>query len=194
MDILNKIITADTRREIIKYFVLNLDKKVHLRKISRIIDKQVNAVSRELYNLVSIGFLKDQANGRKKLFYINKDFLLIDEFTKIVHKTWGLGKMVVQNRKSIGNIDIAIITENFVSNKHKSQYDVDLLLVGEIQVPVTSHLIKEVEIELNREIKYTVMSKEEFDFRRKKRDIFIENILAGDVVILTGKELLDSLP
>ena len=158
MDILSQVITADTRRELISLFIHHHNEKFHLRNLARLTKKQVNAVSRELTNLVKIGFLQSEFAGKKKYFYINKTFLLLDEFTKMIYKTTGLGRKIVENRKNIGNIDMAIITNNYIKNVHKNQYDIDLLLVGEIIIPVTGQLIKEVEVEQRREIKYTVIS------------------------------------
>ncbi|HOU76002.1 MAG TPA: hypothetical protein PK957_02685 [Candidatus Dojkabacteria bacterium] len=190
MDILSQVITADTRRDIITLFIHHHNEKFHLRNLSRLTKKQVNAVSRELSNLVKIGFLSSEFAGKKKYFFINKNFLLLEEFTKMIYKTTGLGRKIVENKKNIGNVDLAIITNNYIKNVHKNQYDIDLLLVGEIIIPVTGQLIKEVEVEQRREIKYTVISREDFDFRRKKKDIFIENILNNDHIVLIGKEIL----
>ncbi|MBN1374431.1 hypothetical protein JW962_03825 [Candidatus Dojkabacteria bacterium] len=190
MDILDKILTADTRRSLITWFIKNPGEKIHLRSISRIIKKQVNAVSRELANLLDIGFIKAEKAGRKKMFSANPQFPLYEEFLRLVYKTTGLGKSIIQNSTAIGNVQIAILTINYVNNTHKNQYDVDLLLVGEIHVPVASHLVKQVETEEKREIKYSVLTKDEFDFRRKKRDMFIERILDPKNIILIGGENL----
>jgi hypothetical protein len=190
MEVLSNIITADTRRELITWFITHPKKKAHLRKLSRIVDKQVNAVSRELYNLADIKFVKTKVSGRKKLFYLNRDFLLLEEFVGLIYKTQGLGKKILTERDNIGEIDIAIITENYIKDTHSNQYDIDLLLVGEIHIPVTSHLIKQTENEIEREIKYTVMSPDEYEFRRKKRDLFIENIINSDAVVLIGRDKL----
>jgi len=40
----------------------------------------------------------------------------------------------------------------------------------------------------NREINYTVMSREEFDFRKKRRDPFLLGVLAGSRVMIIGDE------
>lgn len=190
MKVLENVITAKTRRELITLFVHHHNEKFHLRNLARLTKKQVNAVSRELSNLVKIGFLKSEFAGKKKYFFVDKNFILFEEFTKMVYKTTGLGEKIFDNKKNIGNIEIAILTNNYIKNIHKNQYDIDLLLVGEIIIPVTGQLIKEVEVEQRREIKYTVISLEDFDFRRKKKDLFIENILNNDHIILIGKDLI----
>ena len=57
--------------------------------------------------------------------------------------------------------------------------EVDLLIVGNVVLPELALLVREEEKRLNTEINYTVMTEEEFDFRKKKRDPFIVSILSG---------------
>ena len=48
--------------------------------------------------------------------------------------------------------------------------------------------MREEEKRLNTEINYTVMSREELDFRKKRRDPFLLGILAGNRVMIIGDE------
>ena len=73
--------------------------------------------------------------------------------------------------------------------KMKEQPDeVDLLIVGNVVLPELALLVREEEKRLNTEINYTVMTEEEFGFRKKKRDPFIVSILSGSRVMLLGDE------
>ena len=73
--------------------------------------------------------------------------------------------------------------------KMKDQPDeVDLLIVGNVVLPELALLIREEERRLATEINYTVMTDEEFDFRKKKRDPFIVTILSSSRVMLIGDE------
>ena len=66
--------------------------------------------------------------------------------------------------------------------------EVDLLIVGNVVLPELALLVREEEKRLNTEINYTVMTEEEFAFRKKKRDPFIVSILSGSRVMLLGDE------
>jgi len=65
---------------------------------------------------------------------------------------------------------------------------VDLLIVGEVLLPELAKLVRAEEGKLEREINYTVMSREEFEFRKKRRDPFLLSILAGSRVMIIGDE------
>ena len=76
----------------------------------------------------------------------------------------------------------------FLRKIKKEPDEVDLLIVGSVVLPELALLVREEEKRLNTEINYTVMSDEEFDFRKKKRDPFIMSILSGSRVMLLGDE------
>ncbi len=50
-------------------------------------------------------------------------------------------------------------------------------------------LVAEHEKKLGREINYTVMTKEEFNFRKKSRDQFLLGIITDARIMLIGSEM-----
>ncbi|MCX6791860.1 MAG: hypothetical protein NT149_02380 [Candidatus Gottesmanbacteria bacterium] len=70
----------------------------------------------------------------------------------------------------------------------KSSTDVDLLVVGNIVLPELSQLVKAEEVRREREINYTVMTEEEFVFRKRRRDPFALSILEGSCSMIIGDE------
>jgi hypothetical protein len=77
----------------------------------------------------------------------------------------------------------------FVESKaHKSEDAVDILVVGEVVLPELASIIRVEESKRGREINYTVMSRDEFDFRKKRRDPFLLGILSGSRFMIIGNE------
>ena len=66
--------------------------------------------------------------------------------------------------------------------------NVDLLVVGNIVLPELSQLVKTEEVRREQELNYTVMSEEEFAFRKRRRDPFVLSILEGSRVMIIGDE------
>ena len=64
----------------------------------------------------------------------------------------------------------------------------DLLVVGSIVLPELSQLVKAEEVRRGRELNYTVMTEEEFLFRKRRRDPFVISILEGSRVMIWGDE------
>jgi hypothetical protein len=55
-------------------------------------------------------------------------------------------------------------------------------------LPELSQIIKAEESRREREINYTVMTEEEFSFRKSRRDPFVLSILTGSRVMIVGDE------
>jgi hypothetical protein len=72
--------------------------------------------------------------------------------------------------------------------ERKRENEVDLLVVGDVVLPELAKLIRKEESRRDREINYTVMDKDEFAFRKKRRDPFILGILLGSRVMIIGDE------
>jgi hypothetical protein len=57
-----------------------------------------------------------------------------------------------------------------------------------VVLPELASIIRVEESKRGREINYTVMGRDEFDFRKKRRDPFLLGILAGSRVMIVGDE------
>jgi hypothetical protein len=107
----------------------------------------------------------------------------------MVAKTTGLGKQIIENRNKIGKVAYIMFSGKFVQVKdRKREEDVDILLIGDIILPELASIIRMEETKRGKEINYAVMSREELDFRKKRRDPFLLGILAGSRVMIIGDE------
>jgi len=62
------------------------------------------------------------------------------------------------------------------------------LVVGDVVLAELSDLVKEEEKVLGREINYAVFSRDEFEFRKQRRDPFIMDVFYGVRVMVIGDE------
>ena len=99
-----------------------------------------------------------------------------------------MGSEILKNRVKLGKIKFAMFSGRFLRKIKDEPDEVDILIVGNVVLPELALLVREEEKRLNAEINYTVMSDEEFDYRKKKRDPFIMTILSGSRVMLLGDE------
>jgi hypothetical protein len=152
------------------------------------IDEEINAVRRELRNLEGAGVLVSEKRGNRVYYKVNPKCPIYYELLGLVNKESGLGGIILENREKLGSVTYALLTTAYVENHHPSQYDVDMLIVGDVNMKGVSSVIKEAETKLKREIRYTVMNDEEFEFRKKKRDSFVTNILFKQKIMLVGNE------
>jgi hypothetical protein len=81
-----------------------------------------------------------------------------------------------------------MLSGNFIRNIPQNQNNVDLIVIGTVVLPELAQLIRSEEAKRDREINYTVMTEDEYVFRKKRRDPFILNVLQGPRVMIIGDE------
>ena len=186
---LSDIITSKVRVKILTLFFSNVREMYHVRGIVRETKEEINAVRRELSRLEKAGILQNEARGNRLYYWVRTDYAYYGDFLSIVSKNSGLGADITENRKKIGKISFVMFSGQFVRRKKRKKDDaVDILIVGEIVLPELAALIRKEESQRGYEINYTVMSREELDFRKKRRDPFLLGILFGSRAMIIGDE------
>jgi hypothetical protein len=108
---------------------------------------------------------------------------------ELVAKSSGLGFDIIKNRAKLGKIKFAMMSGRYIRGlPKKSGTDVDLLIVGTVVLPELAQLVKSEEAKKERELNYTVMTDEEFIFRKNRRDPFVLSILEGSRIMIVGDE------
>ena len=186
---LSDIITSKVRIKILELFYSNLGEMYHVRGIVREVKEEINAVRRELQKLEAGGILKKEPRGNRLYYFLREDYPLFGDLLSLVSKTTGLGRNIIENRNKVGKVSFVMFSGRFTRGKNKkSEDDIDILIIGEVVLPELATLIRMEESKKSREINYTVMSKEEFDFRKKRRDPFLLSILSGSRIMIIGDE------
>jgi hypothetical protein len=160
-----------------------------VRGIVREISEEINAVRRELEKMEKDGILRKEPRGNRIYYSVRSEHAFYGDLISMIAKTTGLGKNLIENRNKIGKVSFIMFSGKFARRKErKREDDVDILVVGEIVLPELATLIRTEESKRTHEINYTVMSREEFDFRKKRRDPFILGILSGSRIMIVGDE------
>ncbi len=182
------IITSRSRVKLLDVFLSYPSDMFHVRELVRRTGDEINAVRRELSHLEKRGILTREPRANRVYYFLSKNYEFYFDLLRLGVKSVGLGNAIIKNRVKLGRIKYAMFSGRFARRLPKGPEDVDLLVVGNIVLPELALLVREEEKRLNTEINYTVMTEEEFDFRKKKRDPFIIKILSGSRLMLLGDE------
>lgn len=182
------LITSKSRIKLLKVFLAEPLAMYHVRELVRKTGDEINAVRRELLFLEKKGILTREPRANRVYYSLSKNYTFYFDLLKMGSKLTGLGNAVLKNKVKIGRIKYAMFSGGFARRTDKKPTDVDFIVVGTIVLPELAVLIREEEKRLGREINYTVMTEEEFSFRKKKRDPFILSVLQGSRVMLCGDE------
>lgn len=186
---LSDIITSKVRIKVLELFFSNIKELYHVRGIVREIGEEINAVRRELTKLEAEGILRKEPRGNRVYYFLRSEHPFYGDLVSMVAKTTGLGSTLIENKAKLGKPSFVMFSGRFVRLKDRKRDDeVDILVVGEVVLPELASLIRVEESKRGKEINYTVMSREEFDFRKKRRDPFLLGILAANRVMIIGDE------
>jgi len=186
---LSDIITSKVRIKLLELFYGNPKNMYHVRGIVRELKEEINAVRRDLFRLEKAGIVKKEPRGNRVYYWLNENYPMYEDFLSMVSKTTGLGAQIIANRNKLGKISFLMFSGRFARQKERKREDeVDILVVGEVVLPELAAVVRAEESRRNQEINYTVMSREELEFRKKRRDPFILGVLAASRVMIIGDE------
>ncbi len=207
---LEQLFGSRTRTKLLRLFLMNPERAFFIRELTRLIDTQINSVRRELQNLLESGVIRESAvvasisdntqtldtgakrkkkeasdKQPKKYFQVNNDFVLHDELQALFAKSPRLIQKTLESElESLGAVDYAVLTGFFVD---RDDVPVDLLIVGSVLRSRLSKLINGIEKELEREINYSTMTLDEFNYRKSIIDRFLFSILEGKKLVIVDR-------
>ncbi len=160
-----------------------------MRQLTRDTKEEINAIRRELQHLLSIGLLASEKRGNRLYYFVKPSYSLYPELSNLIAKSTGIGKQVIKNRSKLGFVKYAFMSQKLARGIEKTQDEVDLMLVGKIIMPQVAILIKALEKSINKEVNYSCMTEEEFNYRKDHKDAFMIKVLMQPKIMLIGDEI-----
>ncbi len=187
---LSDFIVSKVRVKVLKSLLENPKEMYHVREIVRRTGEEINAVRRELQRMEEGGMVKKESRGNRLYYWFNYEYPYFQELLQMVSKATGLGFAIRKNRGKIGKISYVMFSGEFVRHEERKDPDqVDVLVVGDVVLPELASVIRQEETKRKTEVNYTPMTKEEFEFRKSRRDPFILGILSGTRVMVLGNDI-----
>ena len=187
--VLEDIIISRVRVKILTLFLSHPGTIFHVRDIVRRVDEEINAVRRELAHMEKAGMVSKEQRANRLFYSFRKDYPIYFELLELIGKSSGLGGDILKSRTKLGKLKFVMVSGRYLRGlTKKSPTDVDLLVVGTVVLPELSQIIKAEEARREREINYTVMTEEEFAFRKSRRDPFVLSVIGGSRVMIIGDE------
>jgi len=199
---LEQLFGSKTRVRLLRLFLNNPKDAYFVRELTRRIGAQINAVRTELKKLQILelvievddpeleGFVidKDGASKKKKngsrrrpstrqrkYFRLNTDSLIYPEMVALFTKARVLlEKSFVRKLATTGSISYLVLTGVFTGEEDAPT---DMLIVGRIKREKLSRMIRLFEKEIGKEVNFTVMTIQEFRYRKDVTDRFLYSIL-----------------
>jgi hypothetical protein len=213
--VIEQLFGSKTRVKLLRLFYANPNRSFYVREITRKIDEQINSVRRELSNLLSIGIITSDANNNRLYYEVNQKY---DYYAPLAMIFGGLKSVPVTPKKATtasastktdekpktatvgaehpmakgiratGRVDLALLTGQFTRDEISG---VDLVIVGDINQVKLDRFVEELEKAENKELRYTSMPLETYQYRLQINDRFISNLLgAKKQVIINNQDIV----
>lgn len=195
MELLAKLLGGTEKVKIMRLFLHHDDQLFSLHDISEKTKIKSAVARKELTALTSVGFLEkkkakmvvntgtakkasskvQEVNG----YRLNGDFPHNQALKDLLFDFQLLDKRELATRfKIIGRIKLFVVAGVFIGDP-KSR--VDILIVGEsIKRPKAEKILEGISAELGREVVYSIMDVEEYEYRFKMYDKFVRDIMEMD--------------
>ncbi len=186
---LSDFITSQSRRSILKLLASDPNQMYHIRGIVRETGEEINSIRRELQKMEDAGLVRQEKRGNRIYYEIRQDYLFFGDLLSMISKSSGLGAQILDNRVKLGKLLYVMFSGRFARNKkRKKEDDVDILIVGDVNLGELANMIRIEESKRNYEINYAPMSRDELEFRKKRKDPFLQSIFMQSRVMILGDE------
>ncbi len=187
---------SKTRVKLLNLFYGNPNRSFYVREITRKIDEQINSVRRELANLLSIGIISSDTNNNRLYYEVDQKF----EHYLPLAAIFGGGQFTstktettvatapdedLHDLKSLGNVELALYSGQFTRDETSG---IDFMVVGDVNQTQLTKFVAELEKKEGKEIRYTVMSLDEFKYRQQINDRFLGLVLSAKNQVLLDKQ------
>lgn len=200
---IEQLFGSKTRVKLLQLFYSNPNRSFYVREITRKIDEQINSVRRELANLLNVGIIVSDNTNNRLYYEVNQKYEYYDPLlaifgkggTKVAPpevgdvqapKTKKITAVASEDEKfkALGNLDVVLYTGQFTRDETSG---IDMLIVGDVNANAVQKFVSELETQENKEIRYTVMSLTEFNYRRQIKDRFITTVLDSKKQVVVDK-------
>jgi len=150
------------------------------------LSENYSAVWKELVRLEKSRILISEKRGNSKDYRVNEECPIAPDLRSIVLKTEGVGRVITEKLRGLDSVKMAFIFGSYASGEADARSDLDLMIVGKINLEQLAPLISEVERELNRPINYVIHSEDEWNEKLALENPFLINVSVGPKIMLIG--------
>ncbi|MDQ5953372.1 MAG: hypothetical protein QG647_106 [Patescibacteria group bacterium] len=215
---IEQLFGSKTRVKLLGLFYQNPGRAFYVREITRKIDEQINSVRRELANLLSIGIISSDTSNNKLYYEANQNFEHYDALAsmfggvplkksskkktdtakdgKTEDQVASTDEAIEQATKApqdesvaslikAGNVRLLVYTGQFTRDDLAG---VDIFMVGDINTSNLENAISLLEKSEKKSLRYSVLTPQEYMYRRQINDRFVSNFLQSKKIVHVDKD------
>ena len=175
------------RRRVLSLLLLTPDEALHGREIARRTGLPSGTVIRELHRLTDAGLLKRDKRGNQSLYSADRTCPVFEEVAGMLRKTCGAADVIARSLAPMSDlIDTAFIYGSFAKGTARAGSDIDVLIVGAVDLGAVIDTLHPVQKLVGREINPKVFSSREWQAKQQARNAFVTELRANPRIFLVG--------
>ncbi len=176
------------RSRLLAYYFNHPGTVKYIRELAREIKVDPTNLQREFSRLLNQGIFISEKKANLKYFSLNNDYPFLKELKSIVSKTIGIENSLREKIKELETIDFSFIYGSYARGEDSVKSDIDLFIIGDVEIGKVSDIIANLEKETFREINFRIFTKNDFKKAVEEKNSFILNIIKNKKIILKGDE------
>ncbi len=177
------------RRQLLAQLLLRPVEAFYVRELARMTGIPAGSIHRELTALHESGLLLREHHGNQVLYQANHECPIYLELAAIFRKTIGLAALMGDAlADKAAKIDLAFVFGSMATGRQNQSSDVDVMIIGDIQLVDVVKALSPVQQTLGREINPVIMTTHKFVAQMNKNDRFVVRLLNEARVFIIGNE------
>lgn len=182
------ILFGKTRQGLLALLFSHPERDFYLRELARLTGISAGTVQHELGNLLRADLVTRAKSGNRIHYRANQIHPIFSDLRAIVEKTSGMPDLLRQALAPVSDgISFAFIYGSTAKGTSRSSSDVDLLVVGTVDLTELVALLSPIQERLQREINPRLYSPKEFAAKLKARDRFLSSVVRGPKLMILGQ-------
>lgn len=177
------------RRQVLALLLLRPDERFHVRELERLTGISAGSLHRELKVMAEAGLLIRERQGNQVLYQADRSCSIFEELASIFRKTVGMGSELTTALKPLADrISVAFVFGSMASGKQHARSDLDICVLGEVELLDVVIALGSVQESLRRAINPVVMSAKQFANDLAAHERFAERLAAEPKIFVIGDE------
>ncbi|MBI2356376.1 MAG: hypothetical protein HYV13_04200 [Candidatus Doudnabacteria bacterium] len=182
---LTQLLSSKPKGRLINLFLAHPNRSFALTQLRA--DSGMNTVllAKTIKELRKIDFLSQTEKNRKKYYQVNKHFALYPELLSMLRKMkHSPADSMAKKAAKVGDCKLVVLTGVFAGHP---RVETDVLFVGRVSGARLSKFLRFASKMAEAEVNYTVLTPQEFEYRKIMNDRFVKNILENNPVVVVDK-------
>jgi predicted nucleotidyltransferase len=186
---LSDALFTKTQQAVLGLLFANVERTYHLRRIVRESGVGQGTVQRELKKLTEAGIILREKQGHQVLYRVNPDSPVFPELHGLIIKTFGIAQQLETALEELSDrIRIAFIYGSFARGDETHSSDIDLLIIGDLELRDVVRALGGLQQTLGREINPTVYPPGEYRTKLRTGQHFLTALQNEPRIFLIGNE------